>query len=51
MILKMNGKEVSSLDDMVEELSAIEERRDDYIVIFVKRGKLTRFVEIHPIWN
>ena len=51
VILKLNGKEVSSLDDMVEELAAIEERRDDYIVLFVKRGKLTRFVEIHPIWN
>ena len=51
VILKLNGKEVSSLDDIVEELAAIEERRDDYIVLFVKRGKLTRFVEIHPIWN
>ena len=51
VILELNGEGVSSLDDMVEELAAIEQRQDDFIVLFVKRGKLTRFVEIHPIWN
>ena len=51
VVLELNGKQMASLDDMVEELAAIEGRRDDYVVLFVKRGKLTRFVEIHPIWN
>ncbi len=36
---------------MEKELQAIEARKDDYIVLLVKRGMLTRFVEIHPIWN
>ena len=51
VILKLNGKEVTSVDEIEKELKAIEMRKDDYIVLFVKRGKLTRFVEIHPIWN
>ena len=51
VILKLNGKDVTSIEEMEKELAAIEKRKDDYIVLFLKRGKLTRFVEIHPIWN
>ena len=51
VILAMNGKEVTTLDDMIEELAAIEQRRDNYVVLFVKRGQLTRYVEMQPIWN
>ncbi|MGI9244514.1 MAG: PDZ domain-containing protein, partial [Verrucomicrobiales bacterium] len=51
VILKLNGEPVGSIESMEKALKAIEERKDDYLVLFVKRGKLTRFVEIHPIWN
>jgi len=51
VILKLNGNDVGSIESMEKELQAIEARKDDYIVLFVKRGMLTRFVEIHPIWN
>ncbi|MFT4551338.1 MAG: serine protease Do, partial [Verrucomicrobiales bacterium] len=51
VILALNGAEVHSVDAMEKDLKAIEGRKDDYIVLFVKRGKLTRFVEIQPIWN
>ena len=51
VILSINNKEVTSLKMIEKELSTIEKEKQDYIVLFVKRGKFTRFVEIHPIWK
>ena len=51
VILTIDGKKVTSLDMLEEELATIESHKSDYIVLLVKRGKLTRFVEIHPIWG
>ncbi|NWK57144.1 PDZ domain-containing protein [Verrucomicrobiaceae bacterium N1E253] len=51
VILQINGKEVSSLEMIEKELVEIEAKKSDYIVLLVKRGKLTKFIEIHPIWK
>ncbi|MCP5535746.1 MAG: PDZ domain-containing protein [Akkermansiaceae bacterium] len=51
VILTIDGKKVTSLEMLEKELAQIEARKNDYIVLLVKRGKLTRFVEIHPIWG
>jgi len=51
VILTIDGKKVTSLEMLEKELAAIESNKNDYIVLLVKRGKLTRFVEIHPIWK
>lgn len=51
VILTIDGKKVTSLEMLEKELTEIEKNRNDYIVLLVKRGKLTRFVEIHPIWK
>jgi serine protease Do len=50
VILTIDGNKVTSLDMLKKELTEIEKKKNDYIVLLVKRGKLTRFVEIHPIW-
>ncbi|BDS08772.1 hypothetical protein NT6N_38120 [Oceaniferula spumae] len=51
VILTIDGKKVTSLEMLEKELDVIESNKNDYIVLLVKRGKLTRFVEIHPIWE
>lgn len=51
VILNIDGKKVTSLEMLEKELADIEAKQNDYIVLLVKRGKLTRFVEIHPIWK
>lgn len=51
VILTIDGKKVTSLEMLEKELADIEKKKSDYIVLLTKRGNLTRFVEIHPIWN
>ncbi len=51
IILEIDGQKVDTLEQIEAELDKIEKEKRDYIVLFVKKGKLTRFVEIHPIWN
>ena len=51
VILTIDGKKVTSLEMLEKELVNIEENHNDYIVLLVKNGKLTRFIEIHPIWK
>ena len=51
VILTIDGKKVTSLEMLEEELASIEKNKNDYIVLLVKHGNLTRFVEIHPIWK
>jgi S1-C subfamily serine protease len=51
VILTIDGKKVTSLEMLEKELSQIEEQQNDYIVLLVKRENITRFIEIHPIWE
>lgn len=51
VILSIDGKKVTSLDMLEKELADVEAKQNDYIVLFIKRGKLTRFIEIHPVWK
>ncbi|MFT5904957.1 MAG: serine protease Do [Cryomorphaceae bacterium] len=51
VILSINDKEVTDLAMIEKELELVEKKKQDYVVLFVKRGKFTRFLEIHPIWN
>lgn len=51
VILTIDGKKVTSLEMLEKELATIEEQKNDYIVLLVKRGKLTKYIEIHPIWK
>jgi len=51
VIVSMNNKAVNNLDDFEKQLAEIEKEKQPFIVLFVKRGKFTRFIEIHPIWD
>ena len=51
VILSIDGEPVNSLDAIEKALDRIETERRDYIVLLVKRGTLTHFIEIHPIWG
>jgi serine protease Do len=51
VILSVDGVAVNSIDEIEKALEKIEKERRDFIVLLVKRGKLTRFIEIHPIWE
>ena len=51
VILSIDGKPVNSLAAIEKALQRVETERRDYIVLLVKRGNLTRFIEIHPIWG
>lgn len=51
VILSIDGESVNSLETIEKALDRIETERRDYIVLLVKRGNLTRFIEIHPIWG
>jgi serine protease Do len=50
VILSINNKEVTDLAMIEKELDLVEKNQQDYVVLFVKRGNFTRFLEIHPIW-
>lgn len=51
VILSINNKEVTDLNMIEKELELVEKEQQDYVVLFVKRGKFSRFIEIHPIWK
>ncbi|MGJ8657532.1 MAG: PDZ domain-containing protein [Akkermansiaceae bacterium] len=51
VILSINNKEVTDLAMIEKELELVEKEQQDYVVLFVKRGEFTQFLEIHPIWK
>ena len=51
VILSIDAEPMNSLDMVEKMLDRIEDERRDFIVLKVKRGKLTYFLEIHPIWG
>ena len=51
VIISINNKEVTDLAMIEKELDLVEKNKQDYVVLFVKRGKFTTFIEINPIWK
>lgn len=51
VVLSINNKEVTDLAMIEKELELVEKEQQDYVVLFIKRGEFTRFLEIHPIWK
>lgn len=51
VILSIDGKPISSLDQVDAVLTAAEENAQPFIVMLVKRGMLTRFIEVRPVWE
>ena len=50
IIKSINGESVESLEVLKRQLDDIRERNDEYVVLHVLRNRITRFIEIHPIW-
>ncbi len=51
IVISANGKPITKLQDLETQLTASEKNKSDYIVLFVKRGKFSRFIEMHPVWS
>ncbi len=50
VIQEVNDTQIDSLDDLKTQMTAIAERKDEFVVLFVRRGKKTQYIEIHPVW-
>ena len=51
VIVSINGKAITTLEEIEEELERVENAQDPYMVLFVKRSKFTRYIEIEPVWK
>ncbi|MFC4992642.1 PDZ domain-containing protein [Rubritalea tangerina] len=51
VIQSINGKLVDSLESIEAELEKIEREQVAHVVLFVKRAKFSRYIEIQPIWQ
>ncbi len=51
VIVSINNKPVTTLDMIEKELELVEKNKQDYVVLFIKRGNFSTFIEIHPIWK
>ncbi len=51
LILSVNGQKVESAKDLARIMSKVEEDKPAAIIVFVKHGIRTSFVEIRPDWN
>jgi serine protease Do len=50
VILGVDGQPVRSVDDLKARLQKVAETRPDRVVLFVRRGVHTLFLEIEPAW-
>ena len=50
LIQAINGQKVDNLADLERILGASQKNSSKYIVIFVKRGIYTFFLELQPVW-
>ncbi|MEO5916117.1 MAG: PDZ domain-containing protein [Luteolibacter sp.] len=50
MIVSMDGKPVESIDALKPILADVEKNRRSPIVLFVRRGITTRYIELEPSW-
>ena len=50
IIQEINDTPIKSLEDLEQSMDGITERKDEFVVLFVHRGGLTRYIEIHPVW-
>ncbi|MDX1973605.1 MAG: PDZ domain-containing protein [Candidatus Sumerlaeia bacterium] len=51
VVLVMDGKPITSIDEAKAQMEDIANRKPAYVVFKVRRGVETRFVEMEPFWN
>lgn len=50
ILVAIDGKPVESVDSLKSVLAGLEENRRSPVVLFVRRGITTRFIELEPAW-
>jgi S1-C subfamily serine protease len=50
MLVTVDGKPVESVESLKSVLAAVEENRRSPVVLFIRRGIATRFIELEPAW-
>ena len=51
ILLEIDGATVTGLDSFKEMMAAIEEKKQERVVFFIKRGIYTAYQELEPNWN
>ncbi len=51
ILLQIDGTTVAGLESFKETMAAIEEKRQERVVFFIKRGIYTAYQELEPNWN
>jgi len=51
IILKIDGNAVKTIRDVKNRMKEIEQKKPAYVVLFVRRGITTRFLELEPGWD
>lgn len=50
ILVSMNGKPVESIDAMKPILADLEKEKPGSVVLFIRRGITTRYIELEPTW-
>jgi serine protease Do len=50
MLVTVDGKPVESVESLKSVLAAVEENRRSPVVLFIRRGITTHFIELEPAW-
>jgi serine protease Do len=50
MLITVDGKPVESVESLKSVLAAVEESRRSPVVLFIRRGITTRYIELEPAW-
>ncbi len=50
LVLAVDGKPVANVADLREQMKRVEQTKPARVVVFVRRGIHTHFVELEPIW-
>lgn len=50
MLVTVDGKPVESVESLKSVLADVEENRRSPVVLFIRRGIATRFIELEPAW-
>ncbi len=51
VILSVDGREIASIQDLEKQLEQAKENRADRVVVFVRRGPFTQFLQLEPDWS
>ncbi|MCY3024142.1 MAG: PDZ domain-containing protein [Planctomycetota bacterium] len=51
IVQSLNGQKIASLADLEKAMNDVKAQHPKHVVFFVKRGIITSFVEVFPVWS